>query len=63
MTTPKIPEITPEQHLDDARLHLTRACLAIKSAATVAPHLVTRLGTPHSQLQDVLSDLERIYAA
>lgn len=52
--------ITAAEHLADAQLHLRRCLLAIKSAATVAPHLVTRLGTPHCQLQDVLADLERV---
>lgn len=46
------------EHLDAARTHLLRACLALKAAATAEPSLVTALGTPHAVLSDVLRDLQ-----
>lgn len=52
--------ITPEQHLADAKLHLLRATLAIKSASRAQPDLVVRLGTPHALLIEALARLEQV---
>lgn len=60
MTAPKIPDITPEQHLADAQLHLQRATLALKAAATADPALLTRLGSRHAALVEELRQLEQV---
>lgn len=55
-------DITADQHLADARLHLQRATLAIKSesASRAQPDLVVRLGTPHALLVEALALLEQV---
>jgi hypothetical protein len=51
--------VSAADHLADAQLHLRRALICLKTAATVEPGLLVLLGTPHSRLTDVLTDLER----
>lgn len=51
--------ITADEHLSDARLHLRRATLALKAAATADPSLLVKLGSRHAALVEELKLLER----
>lgn len=48
------------QHLADAQLHLLRATLALKAAATADPSLLVKLGSRHAALVEELAQLERV---
>lgn len=43
----------------EALAYIVRAAACIKAAAEISPQLVTRLGTAHCLLQDLLRELEQ----
>lgn len=51
-------EIPADQHLQDAQLHLRRACIALKAAAQADPGLLVKLGSRHAVLVEQLGELE-----
>ena len=58
-----MPDAIPAQSARvsaEALDYIRRAAACIKVASQISPHLVTRLGTPHCLLQDLMADLELV---